>query len=155
MNSATSKTAKGTLIIKCIQHNSAEYEDTVVLRDEVLRKPLGLIFDPADLEKESDSIHIACYLNDVLAGCLILQPDNLGGLKMRQVAVSTESQGCGIGKAMVRFSEQYARENGYNKIHMHARETAIPFYLGLGYSIEGEPFEEVTIPHRHMFKLMS
>lgn len=155
MNPATSQTAKGTMIIKCIQHNTAEYANTVALRNDILRKPLGLHFDPADLEKESDSIHVACFLNDALAACLILQPDGKCGLKMRQVAVSSEYQGCGIGKAMVRYSEQYARENGYNKIHMHARDTAVPFYVGLGYSIEGEPFEEVTIPHRHMFKLLS
>ncbi len=154
MKPFTSQSSKGTLLIKCIKHNSAEYKDTVALRDVVLRKPLGLDFDPSDLDKESNSIHVACYLNDALAGCLILQPDDQRGLKMRQVAVSPECQGTGIGKAMVRYSEQYARENGYNKIHMHARDTAVPFYVGLGYSIEGEPFEEVTIPHRHMFKVL-
>lgn len=146
------ETSKGTIQIRCVQHNSQEYNESVALRDEVLRKPLGLIFDPADLEKESDSAHVACYLNGSLAGCLILQPDKQAGLKMRQVAVSEEHQGCGIGKAMVQFSEQYARDNGFNKIHMSARDTAVDFYLRLGYEIEGEPFEEVTIPHRHMFK---
>jgi predicted GNAT family N-acyltransferase len=53
---------------------------------------------------------------------------------------------------MVKFSEQYAQEHGYSKIYMHARETAVGFYLKLGYEIEGEPFEEVTIAHRSMLK---
>ncbi|MBX9571230.1 MAG: GNAT family N-acetyltransferase [Candidatus Obscuribacterales bacterium] len=146
------ETSKGTLLIRCIPHNSAEYKETVALRNEILRRPLGLVFNAEDLERETDSTHIACYLNGSLAGCLILEPDPHGGLKMRQVAVSKEHQGCGIGKAMVQFSEQFARENNFTKIHMNARDTAVEFYLRLGYEIEGEPFEEVTIPHRHMFK---
>jgi len=37
---------------------------------------------------------------------------------------------------------------------LHAREAAIPFYLRLGYELEGEPFTEVGIPHRRMVKLL-
>jgi predicted GNAT family N-acyltransferase len=141
-----------TLIIKVVDHNSQPYHETVTLRDEVLRKPLGLIYTPEQLGAESDSIHIACYFQDELAGCLILQPDAMQTLKMRQVAVSNKHQGLGIGRAMVEFSEQFARENGYGKITIHARDTAVGFYLRLGYEVEGEPFEEVTIPHQSMFK---
>ena len=148
------ETSAGVLNLRCIPHNSPEYRETVSLRDEILRRPLGLGFDQADLDKEFDSAHVACYLDDSLVGCLILQPDSQNGLKMRQVAVSSNHQGCGIGKAMVKFSEQYARDNDFKKIHMHARETAVPFYLALGYEIEGEPFEEVTIPHRRMLKVI-
>jgi ribosomal protein S18 acetylase RimI-like enzyme len=71
---------------------------------------------------------------------------------MRQVAVSDKHQGLGVGRALVDFSEKYAGDNGYSKISMHARESAVGFYLKLGYEVEGEPFEEVTIPHRSMFK---
>lgn len=148
------ETSKGTLRVRCIQHNSQEYKETIELRDVILRKPLGLVFEAGDLERESDSFHVACYLNDRLVGCLILQPDSEGGLKMRQVAVSEDHQGCGIGKALVQFSEAFARDGNYKKIHMNARDTAVNFYLKLGYAIEGEPFEEVTIPHRHMFKVV-
>jgi len=35
---------------------------------------------------------------------------------------------------------------------LSARDTAIPFYERLKYNVEGEPFEEVTIPHRLMAK---
>jgi GNAT superfamily N-acetyltransferase len=140
-----------TVSVQLVEHNSPQYHETVKLRDEILRKPLGLKFEPGELEKEFSVFHIACYLDGALAGCLILQPDGKS-LKMRQVSVSERHQGTGIGRAMVEFSEKFARERGYNKITMHARDTAVPFYLKLGYSIEGEPFEEVTIPHRSMFK---
>jgi len=141
-----------TIRINLVDHNSLQYQDMVSLRHAVLRKPLGLSFSPEQLQAEADLIHVACYYNDNLAGCLILQPESNRSLKMRQVAVSDDHQGLGIGRALVEFSEQFARDGRYSKISMHARETAVGFYIKLGYEIEGEPFEEVTIPHRSMFK---
>lgn len=143
-----------SLQFQIIKHNSKEYDETVRLRDEILRKPLGLNFTPDQLQQESELIHVACYSGGQLLACLILQPHGERELKMRQVAVSGHQQGKGVGKALVEFSEQYAKENGYKKISMNARDTAVGFYLRLGYSVEGEPFEEVTIPHRHMFKIV-
>jgi predicted GNAT family N-acyltransferase len=37
---------------------------------------------------------------------------------------------------------------------LNARDTAIPFYLHLGYELVGEPFVEVGIPHRKMRKAL-
>ena len=71
---------------------------------------------------------------------------------MRQLAVAAELQGQGIGTALVEFAEALAREIGYRRMILHARETAVPFYEKQGYSIIGEGFEEVTIPHWAMEK---
>ena len=43
---------------------------------------------------------------------------------------------------------------GGRLLTLHARETAVAFYLRLGYRVVGEPFVEVTIPHRTMEKLL-
>ena len=40
---------------------SAEYQQMVKLRDDILRKPLGLSFTPEDLEKEKDNMLIARF----------------------------------------------------------------------------------------------
>ncbi|MBL8040446.1 MAG: GNAT family N-acetyltransferase, partial [Chthonomonas sp.] len=61
-------------------------------------------------------------------------------------------QGSGIGALMVAESERMARELGFARMVLHARETAVGFYLRLGYACEGESFEEVGIPHRLMQK---
>lgn len=140
------------LIIRQIQHGTADYEETVALRNDILRRPLGLTFTAEALAGEANEVHIACYYNNDLVGCLILVPRENGELKMRQVAVSESFQGKGVGKAMVDFSEDFARKNNFSIITMHARETAIPFYLKLGYEIVGDKFEEVTIPHYKMQK---
>jgi ribosomal protein S18 acetylase RimI-like enzyme len=71
---------------------------------------------------------------------------------MRQVAVAREAQGKKIGTALVEFSEHLAREHGFDKITMHARETAVAFYERLDYERCGERFDEVTIPHWEMRK---
>lgn len=140
-----------SLKFKHIEHNSDLYRDTVALRHRILREPLGLKFDPAELAAESDVFHLACYDSGVLVGCLILEPQS-HVMKMRQVAVSEQSRGLGVGRLLVEFSEQFAREQGYTKMVLNARETAVGFYSKLDYLVQGEPFEEVTIPHRAMFK---
>jgi predicted GNAT family N-acyltransferase len=73
-------------------------------------------------------------------------------VKMRQVAVNAERQGEGKGRQIVEFAENWAREQGFQRIILHARESAVPFYLAMNYVVSGEPFEEVGIPHRFMSK---
>lgn len=112
-------------------------------------------FDKTDLEKEYEDFHIAAYFNKKLVGILLLKPTgNNEIIKMRQVAVDVQHQGKGVGKELVKFSEQFALNKGFKKIELNARETAVPFYLSLGYSIEGRSFYEVGIPHKKMFKIL-
>jgi predicted N-acetyltransferase YhbS len=71
---------------------------------------------------------------------------------MRQVAVREDVQGQGVGRMLVRYSESVAREQGFETMMLHARETAVPFYKRLGYAIKGGRFIEVTLPHYTMCK---
>ncbi len=138
-----------------IQHGTPTYWDAVQLRLEVLRWPLGLEFTDEELDAEREDLLVGVQDGEKLVGTLVLtsQPSPLGpALKMRQVAVATERQGSGLGTAMVEFSEQIARDRGYAYMVLHARETAVPFYIRLGYDVIGEAFEEVGIPHLAMAK---
>lgn len=140
------------LEIRVVAHGSPPYEETVALRFRILRKPLGLIFTPEQLAAESNDVHLAAYVNGSLAACLVLSPLGEGAVKMRQVAVDEGLQGQGLGTALVERSEDEARKRGWTLMTLSARETAVPFYLRLGYDLVGEPYEEVTIPHRKMQK---
>lgn len=132
-----------------------EYDAAVALRDEVLRRPLGLQFSPEQLAEEYRHFHLAAFSADgLLIGYLNLTPLDAGLVQMRQVAVRPELQRAGIGQALVAASEELARREGFNEIMLHARDTAVPFYEKLGYRPEGEPFEEVSIPHREMRKII-
>lgn len=120
-----------------------------------MREPIGLNFDENDLAKEYEDFHIAAYSNSELVGILLLKPtENPEIVKMRQVAVANDWQGKGVGKAMVNFSEAFLTDKNFKKIELHARKTAVSFYLSLNYSIIGDLFYEVGIPHRKMEKTL-
>lgn len=141
--------------IRQIKHNSPEFDAEVKLRDEVLRKPLGLKYTAEDLAAEGANIHFAAYAGPEMVGTLQLLHSTDSEMKMRQVAISPRHQGKGIGRELVRVAEEFARENSYRSIRLNARDTAVAFYLSLDYEIVGEPFIEVTIPHRFMHKRLS
>jgi ribosomal protein S18 acetylase RimI-like enzyme len=142
------------LQFEVIAHNSSEYEIEVALRTLILRQPLGLTFSANQLAAESDSCHLGCYLGGELVGCLVLKPMGDGKVQMRQVAIAERMQRRGVGKRLVNHSEALAKKQGYLEMVLHARETAVPFYESLGYTKVGERFEEVTLPHWTMAKVL-
>ena len=135
-----------------IEHDSGEYEEAVALRDEVLRKPLGLSYDPTELAGEKDSFHFALREGTELVACLVLKPLNEHCIKMRQLAVRESYQGKGVGRELVNYAESFAKGRGNEEIVLHARETARGFYEKLGYEAEGDSFTEVGLPHLVMRK---
>ncbi len=133
-----------------IEHGSSEYGEVVQLRRKVLRLPLGLDFTEAQLAAEMADYHLAAYDGETLVGCLLLTDRGDSVVQMRQVAVEPSRQGQGIGALLVQESEQKARSLKYARMILHARDTAVPFYLKLGYAAVGDPFIEVNIPHQGM-----
>ncbi|MBN9501019.1 MAG: hypothetical protein BGO01_05205 [Armatimonadetes bacterium 55-13] len=138
--------------VREIGHDSCEYLVALELRRQILRRPLGLDFTADQITAEAADFHIAAMEGIELVGCLVLSPQDETTIKMRQVAVTPDRQGQGIGARMVIYSEEFARAKGFKVMTLNARDTAVHFYLRLGYEVVGEPFEEVTIPHRKMQK---
>lgn len=124
----------------------------VNLRNEILRKPLGLSLTTEELEKEKDDILMGAFEDDKLLGCCLLTRMDSKTVRLRQMAVPNSMQGKGVGRALMIFAENIARDLGYKKLCMHARKTAVGFYQKLGYGISGDEFFEVTIPHYVMEK---
>lgn len=143
------------MLIVEILFGSPEYDEAVALRHLVLRQPLGLEYTPEQLAAEYDQIHLAGFdATGALIAYLNLTPVDTQTVKMRQVAVTPALQGKGIGTQLVNASEALAIDRGFGTMILHARETAVPFYLRLGYSTVGGRFEEVTIPHFKMEKAL-
>lgn len=140
------------MALKIVDYNSPEYKQVVKLREDILRRPLGLSFSADELEEERDHLLMAAYEDDRILGCCMLVEEELQTVRLRQMAVSNDLQGKGVGKALMNFAENLARDRGYKRITMHARKNAIGFYEKMGYSIRGAEFEEVTIPHYVMEK---
>jgi predicted GNAT family N-acyltransferase len=123
----------------------------VKLREDVLRKPLGLCFTKEELEQEKDHLLISAYEDDQLKGCCMLVNEG-ETVRLRQMAVLNEKQGKGIGRALMLFAENLARDRGYSKITMHARKNAVGFYEKMGYKRTSGEFMELNIPHYVMEK---
>ena len=140
------------MALKIIDHGTDEYLQMVKLRDDILRKPLGLGFTPEELEAEKDNMLIAAFDDERILGCCMLVEEQPGTVKLRQMAVLNDLQGKGIGRALMNFAENIARDRGYKILRMHARANATGFYEKVGYRIKGDQFTEVTIPHYVMEK---
>ena len=138
--------------LKQIDHGTPEYKQMVQLRYTILRQPLGLVFSNEELEKEKNDILIAAFDDDEMLGCCMLVPIDNNTLRVRQMAVNNNLQGKGIGASIMSFAETLARDKGYNKLIMHASDTAIGFYEKFGYKVVGDQFIEVKVAHHVMEK---
>lgn len=138
--------------LRIIDHGSGDYQKMIGLREIILRKPLGLTFSPEELESEKKDILIAAFEDERMVACCVLTVENGKSARLRQMAVAAEVQGKGVGRALIHFAENVARDRGYRKVTMHARKTAVGFYEKMGYAVSGPEFEEVTIPHFTMEK---
>ena len=138
--------------IKQIDHGSKEYRQMVQLRNEILRKPLGLSFKKEELEREKEDILIGAFEEDKKLGCCLLTRVDKNSVRLRQMAVQNNLQGKGIGATMLNYAENVARDSGYKTMVMHARKTAVGFYEKLDYKVTSGEFDEITIPHFIMEK---
>jgi predicted GNAT family N-acyltransferase len=140
------------MALKIIDHGSPEYREMTRLREQILRRPLGLTLDSEELETERPHVHIGAFEEDSLLGCCMLVREDDRTVRLRQMAVSDDIQRKGIGKALMSFAENIARDQGYRNLIMHARQHAIGFYEKMGYRVTSTEFTEVTIPHVVMEK---
>ena len=131
---------------------SAAYRLECELRNEVLRRPLGLDLRDEDLTAEADQSHYGLFEGEKLLACVIVMPLTGTEVRLRQMAVSPAAQGQGLGRRLLERLHLELVRQGREKVVLHARLTAVGFYSKLGYHGEGEEFTEVGIPHRKMWK---
>ncbi len=141
-----------TIKIGLIEYDSEQYIESVALRQDVLRTPLGLKFTKENMTNDANEMHIAATDGEQLIGVLLLRPLSDHLVKMRQVAVKEVYQGKGVGKQMVQFCESLCKSMGFARIELNARQVALAFYLSQDYDQIGESFLEIWIPHFNMIK---
>jgi predicted GNAT family N-acyltransferase len=128
------------------------HQQSIVLRDQVLRKPLGLRFTDIELAQEIDQQHLVATVDGIVVAVTLLVNQSDQVFKLRQFAVNENLQGQGIGKKLLHFVENTAIDQGKKSIELHAREVAAKFYAQYEYVVVGEPFTEVGLPHFKMRK---
>lgn len=143
------------LVFKKITPGDAAYKDVFELREEILRKPIGLSLHNEDLSNEVNDHILTATAAEGVVGCLILTPRGNNTVQLRQMAVAANQQGNNVGRQLVNYAEQFAKDNGYSHIILHARIAAQGFYDKLGYTTRGDVFTEVGIPHIEMQKQLA
>jgi len=83
------------MALKIIDHGTHEYQQMVKLRDDMLRRPLGLTFTADELEEEKDNMLIGAFEDESLLGCCMLVEEKPGVVRLRQMAVLNDLQGKG------------------------------------------------------------
>jgi predicted GNAT family N-acyltransferase len=141
-----------TFELRLIDTSFNYYNQVVMLRNEVLRKPLGLSISQEDIEDDKNQYIIISLDNEEVVGCLFVKIGSTEKVKFRQMAIAENNQHKGIGRSIISFAENFCQANKYKIIELHARKTALDFYLKQGYEPVGVEFEEVGIPHIKMMK---
>jgi ribosomal protein S18 acetylase RimI-like enzyme len=88
-------------------------------------------------------------------GILVLIPQD-DAMLLDNVAVAPSSQGLGLGRRMLQYAEQAAKEAGYRAIRLYTNEAMtenIRLYSALGYS-ETHRIEEKGLKRVYMIKAL-
>lgn len=109
---------------------------------------------PVELElDEFDQVatHFVMYDGDHPVGAARLR--SLGDIgKIERVCLLAPYRNRGLGKYLMKKIIQYATDQGFSKVKLHAQTQVIPFYEKLGFSVTSAEFMDAGIPHRAMEK---
>lgn len=139
---------------KQIDLNSRNYLMEKQLREDILRKPLGLILSDEDIRFDHLFKHFGVFHGIELIACCMAKEAGDGVAMMRQVCVKEAYQSQKVGSFMMKQAESQLKILGYDKIVLHARVSAWTFYQKLGYVFESDSFEEIGVEHRIMSKVL-
>ena len=146
--------------------------DTDTERDDAFEVRRSVFVDEqgvdADIEYDkhddpgADATHFAAYAEGEPIGAARLRPagdtepasesDDGPVGKVERVAVAADRRGDGWGRRLMDAVEAHAREEGFDRLALHAQTHVRGFYDRLGYEAHGEEFEEAGIPHVAMDK---
>lgn len=121
------------------------------IRREVFIEEQGV---PEVLERDADddrAAHALALSDGEPVGCgrMVAEGERV---KIGRMAVRRDQRGNGIGRRVLAFLLDRAREDGFRQAILHAQLTAEGFYLKQGFTPCGEAFEEAGIMHREMVR---
>ena len=118
-----------------------EFEAYFLLRYQMLRKPWNKPKGSEKDDMENKCIHaMAIDENNDVVGVCRLQFNSLDEAQIRYMAVAELIQGKGIGKTLISYLENKAREKGIQKIILQSRSSAVEFYIKCGYQVREKSY---------------
>ena len=139
-----------TYIAELIEYDSQEFQQACELRYKLFfaqhNLPKSIVTDP----KQKDYFHAAIAIhNKVIAyGQLVPHDDKI--YQICQMVVAPEYQKLGLGKKILLFLIDIAKQEGAIALTLNARLTAVGFYQKLGLQTHGTPFPSSTTEISHI-----
>jgi len=140
-----------------IDPNGPRYDEERAVRDEVLRRPIGLIFDATEFPFEPESMHLLAVTGSPsgrAVATVLIHPEPPRA-RLFQMAVVADLRGKGLGRRLVWLAERLALERGVTLMELHSRRRRASFYQLFGYEEVGAPFLEIGMEHVLMEKSLS
>lgn len=134
--------------------SDAEWESYYDLRWRILRAPWNQPRGSDPDEGQGDMLHAMIGDNAgraIAVGRIIFKSGDEA--QIRSMATDNRYRGQGLGRRIMEYLEQAARDRGVKVLVLNAREDAAGFYARLGYKVVGPgPLLFGVIPHLAMSK---
>lgn len=126
------------------------------VRTEVFVEEQGIAREDEWDESDATAIHAVIHnrLGQPVGTGRLLQ-ESSGVARIGRMAALHPLRGAGIGQAVMAALEQAARDRGDTQVVLSAQRSAEDFYRRLGYTPNGEPYEEVGIAHIPMVRTLA
>ncbi len=135
--------------VKLVSTDS-EYESVLAIRREVFIEEQNVPEDIEIDEYETTSDHFLVLVDDEPAGCGRMRIKD-SYAKFERIATLKEFRGQGIGRELMKFMMNHANVKFPHALpYMHSQADAVPFYQKLGWTTQGDVFDEANIPHQTM-----
>lgn len=132
--------------ISVAPYSPDRFAELAAVRSAVFTDEQGIAaainFDGLDPE----AVHASARVDGRYVGVARMLADGHIG----RVAVLEDHRHGGIGAALTQALTDYARTRGYSRVYLAAQESAIPFYLKLGFTAFGDRYLEAGILHQDM-----
>ena len=144
-------------VVIVVPRSQTDWQKYYDLRWRVLRAPWNQPRGSEKDDREAESQHLMILgPNAAAVAAGRLHFNSAAEAQVRYMAVTPESQGRGLGSAILRELEGRARAAGARFIILNARENAQPFYARHGYKVVGRaPTLYHAIKHVRMRKDLS
>lgn len=132
-----------------VARTQKEIIDNFLIRGEVFIKGQNINWELEFDALDEKCILFVCYKDGKAVGAA-----RLFGNKVGRVATLEEYRKQGVGKALMLFIENYAKENNISTLLLNAQLYVKEFYLNMGYVPQGNIFLEANIEHIKMSKIL-
>ena len=138
--------------VELIAYNSPEFQQAAQIRYDLFFAEHNLPWSVTQHSSQDRYLHAAILdENTVIAyGQLVSQDNQM--YQLCQMVVRPEYQGQNLGRTILLFLIDLAKQESAIAITLNARLTAVCFYQKLGFKTEGEPFPSAItgVPHIEM-----